>query len=137
MIVVAVDHNPLVLQCPKALIQSHCFLRLVYVKQFQTLLEHVFLEIFHPKKNIALLFLTQCQSFEGSQIWLDPSPGGQAVEGVPSPVTPPCLGLGKGKTEAKTTSKDYAQGWRLSRCYQCHEVKFCVRLEVCKSWKIA
>ena len=55
---------------------------------------------------------------------------GQAVEGVPSPVMPPCLGLGKGKTEAKTTTKDYAQGWRLSRCYQCHEVKFCVRLEV-------
>ena len=59
MIVVAVDHNPLVLQCPKALIQSHCYLGLVYVKQFQTLLGHVFLEIFHPKKNIALLFLTQ------------------------------------------------------------------------------
>ena len=85
MIVVAVDHNPLVLQCPKALIQSHCFLRLVYVKQFQTLLGHVFLEIFHPKKNIALLSLTQCQSFEGSQIWLVPSPGGAGCGGGSQP----------------------------------------------------
>ena len=62
MIVVAVDHNPLVLQCPKALIQSHCHLYLVYVKQFQTLLGHVFLEIFHPNRNIALSFLYEVLS---------------------------------------------------------------------------